>query len=70
MTDLDDLMSRDPLSLSSQDIDEIITYHRRQRARRAAGEKLDKPKIDLSSVAARLNMRAPEKVEPKLTRRL
>lgn len=50
MNDLDELMSRDPLSLSAQDIDNIIKYHRNQRARRAAGEKPTKPKIDLSAI--------------------
>jgi len=43
MNDLDELMSRDPMELSSQDIDSIIKYHRSLRARRAAGEKPTKP---------------------------
>lgn len=38
-TDLDELMSRDPLSLSAQDIDAIIAYQRQARARREAGVK-------------------------------
>ncbi len=42
--DIDTLMARDPLDLSSQDIDAIIAFHRAQRARRAAGEKPTKPK--------------------------
>lgn len=37
-SELDELMSRDPLDLSSQDIDAIIAYHRDLRAKKAAGE--------------------------------
>lgn len=36
-SELDELMSRDPLDLSSQDIDSIIAYHRDLRAKKAAG---------------------------------
>jgi len=55
MTDLDELMSRDPLSLSAQDIDEIIAYQRKARAQRESGArpaKADGPakKIDLLSL--------------------
>ena len=55
--DLDELMSRDPLSLSAQDIDSIIAYHRTQRARKAAGEKPTKPasaSIDISEITKKL----------------
>ena len=41
--DLDELMDRDPLDLSDQDINRIIEYHRASRARRAAGEKVTRP---------------------------
>lgn len=54
MSDLDDLMSRDPLDLTSQDLDKIIAYHREQRRRRAAGEKPRKPSeptTDISHIA-------------------
>jgi hypothetical protein len=37
-SELDELMSRDPLTLSAQDIDKIIQYQRAQRARREAGK--------------------------------
>lgn len=37
-SELDELMSRDPLDLSAQDIDSIIAYHRDLRAKKAAGE--------------------------------
>ena len=36
-SELDELMSRDPLELSAQDIDKIIAYQRNQRARKEAG---------------------------------
>lgn len=70
MSDLDELMSRDPLELSSQDIDSIIDYHRKQRARRAAGEKVAKPKstgIDISALTNKLVSAA--KPEVQITRR-
>lgn len=37
-SELDELMARDPLDLSSADIDSIIAYHRDLRAKKAAGE--------------------------------
>lgn len=55
--DLDELMSRDPLDLSSTDIDAIIDYHRKQRARRASGEKPTKPtgpSVDISHITKKL----------------
>lgn len=36
-SELDELISRDPLSLSAQDIDAIIQFQRSQRAKREAG---------------------------------
>jgi hypothetical protein len=41
-SELDELMSRDPLDLTAQDIDAIIAYQRQQRARREAGGKTKK----------------------------
>lgn len=38
-SELDELMSRDPLALSAQDIDKIIQFQRQARARREAGPK-------------------------------
>jgi hypothetical protein len=57
MSDLDDLMNRDPLSLSAQDIDAIIAYHRNARAKKASGEKPTKTasaSIDISDIAKKL----------------
>lgn len=51
-SDLDRLMSEDPLSLSAQDIDQIILYQRKARRDFESGVKPEKPsgpkiKIDL-----------------------
>lgn len=55
MSELDDLMSLDPFSLSSQDLDKIILGVRQHRARLSSGTKVVKekgegPKIDLASL--------------------
>lgn len=44
-SELDELMSRDPLQLSSQDIDKIIAMQRAMRARREAGGKSKKSQL-------------------------
>ena len=46
MSELDELMSRDPLELSAQDIDKLLAYQRQARARRESGERTRKPKAD------------------------
>jgi len=69
--DLDTLMDLDPLKLSEQNITDIIAYHRRQRARRAAGEKPSRdtvgPKIDLSKIVSGLK---PKATGPIIKRRI
>lgn len=67
MNDLDTLMSRiDEINaksadeLSSDDIDTIIAYHRRQRQRKASGEKPTKPKVDLSGIMKSLKASGPQ----------
>lgn len=58
-SDLDTLMSQDPLGLSSQDLDRIIAYQRKQRALREAGVRTKKPvdrapsKLDISALLAK-----------------
>lgn len=56
-SELDELMQRDPLELSAQDIDKIIAFQRQSRARREAGGKTKKDtgaaattSIDLSAL--------------------
>lgn len=54
MSDLNDLMERDPLSLSDQDIVEIIARQRQHRAQVEGGgrraRKAEGPKVDVSSI--------------------
>lgn len=45
-SELDELMSRDPLNLSAQDIDKIIQFQRQARARRESGPKTKKATKD------------------------
>lgn len=48
--DINDLMDKDPLSLTKEDIDSIIAYQRKQRANREGGVKVKKesaPKVSL-----------------------
>lgn len=59
-SDLDTLMSQDPLSLSDQDIDRIIAYQRKMRGLREQGVKVKKPtqtgtapKLDLATLMAK-----------------
>jgi hypothetical protein len=65
MSDLDELMSRDPIDLSAQDIDAIIAFHRAQRARKASGEKPAKTasaSVDISSITKKLINESKPKV--------
>jgi len=65
MSDVDLLMDLDPLSLSDADIDAIVAYHRNIRAKKAAGEKPTKTKVDVSSaVSSILNKIKPAETKP------
>jgi hypothetical protein len=71
MTDLDELMSRDPLSLSDQDIESIIARHRNQRARKASGEKISKPAVNLDFILNKLQItKSEENPQPTIKRRI
>lgn len=50
-SELDELMSRDPLELSAQDIDKIIAIQRQHRARLATGGRTKKAKEEAPKVA-------------------
>ena len=68
MSEIDDLMSLDPLGLSEQDIDKIIAHQRAQRARFEAGEKPKRekgPSIDISGVISAMTAKAPVVGMPK-----
>jgi hypothetical protein len=43
-SELDELMQRDPLELSKEDVDKIIAYQRQARARRESGGKVKREK--------------------------
>lgn len=65
MSDVDLLMDTNPLDLTDQDIDAIVAYHRNIRAKKAAGEKPTKPKVDVSSaVSSILNKIKPAETKP------
>jgi len=54
-TDLTALMSLDPLDLTKQDLDKIITYQRKQRMQREAGGRTKKatgetPAVDIKAL--------------------
>lgn len=70
--DLDELNARDPLSLTKADIAKLVAEHRAARARRAAGEKITKPKqtgsVDISSITEKLIKES--KPAPTITRRI
>jgi hypothetical protein len=63
MTDLDELMNKDPLELSEQDIDAIIAYQRKMRAQRESGVKVKKG--DSSKPAVKLDLAALGLLKPK-----
>lgn len=44
MSDLDELMFKNPLKMTAEDIDTIIAYHRKRRATLAAGGKAPRAK--------------------------
>lgn len=63
VNDIDYLMSLDPLELSKQNIDQIILYHRNQRALRERGVKPSKdkgPKSTIDLVGLGLKPAAPK----------
>lgn len=73
-SDLDTLMeaiekinAKSPDELSSADIDTLIHYHRRNRARKAAGGKAIKPTVDLTAIMEKL---VPKPKSEPLRRRL
>lgn len=63
LNDIDRIMSLEP-PLNAVDIDMVIEWHRKQRARRASGDKTTHPKVDLSAI-----LKMPQKAAPKVERR-
>lgn len=65
MSEIDDLMNLDPLGLSSQDVDKIIAYQRKQKQNFELGIKPKKEKgasVSLDNVLSALKVNAPEAV--------
>ena len=57
MSEIDELMDKDPLQLTDQDLTQIIAYQRKMRQAWESGVKPKKeegPKVDLSSVMKKL----------------
>lgn len=66
--EIDILMDLDPLELSSVNIEQIISYHRANRAKSESGIKPSKesgPKVSLDSVLGSLVKKAPPVAQVK-----
>lgn len=68
MTRMDEINQKSP-PYSTDDISTVIAYHRNQRARRAAGEKPARPKVDLESILG-ATMAKPSAANPFKGRKL
>ena len=71
---IDELMSLDPLSLTSDNIDAIIAYHRKARASAIPGKRPAKgdsgPKLDPAEFIAKMTGGATQKpTQPAIRRR-
>lgn len=73
MSDLDDLMDLDPLEMTTDDIDKLIAYHRKNRAMLESGVRGAKPKKDtgpkksISLAGLIAGLKKTEPTEPKPT---
>jgi hypothetical protein len=68
MKRVDEINAKAPFEYTDNDITIVIAHQRHLRARRAAGEKPERPKIDLESILGKI---APAKSKtPIVTRRL
>lgn len=67
MRRIEDINAKPAIDLTSEDIDDIIKYHRYSRARKAKGEKPTKSQsVDISQVMMKLTK---PKTEVKIDRR-
>lgn len=67
-SEIDALMDLDPLSLTAENIDEIIAYHRKARAGGPKPKKDSGPKLDISALVQGMTESAPS-VAGKIRRR-
>jgi hypothetical protein len=51
---MDEINRKTATELIAEDIDTIIAYHRKLRARKASGEKIQGPSVDLSAIMNKL----------------
>lgn len=68
---IDSLMDLDPLSLTTENIDSIIAYHRKNRANAAAGIKPKResgPKVDISAVVQNMTQGEDKPAPTKMRR--
>lgn len=72
MSRIDSINTKSPRELTDADLNDLILYHRRNRARKAAGEKLDKPQRPAVDLGALLNLPTtkPAATVPIITRRI
>jgi len=72
MSRIDAINSKSPHELTDDDLNDLIAYHRRARARKAAGEKLDKPSKPTVDLGSLLNLPTakPASSLPQITRRI
>ena len=59
MQRIEEINAKEP-PLSAEDIASLVEYHRASRARKAAGEKPSKPKIDLNALLGLSGKVAPK----------
>lgn len=72
-SELDTLMDLDPLSLTADNLDKIIAYHREARAKRESGVKPSResgPKLKISADLLGGLLKDKPKVETTIKRRL
>ena len=72
MQRVEEINAKSATTLTDSDIDDIIMYHRRNRARKAAGEKFERPATPKLDITSLLNLPAPKVPTglPVVTRRI
>lgn len=68
--EIDDLMSLDPLSMTKDNIDSIITHYRSRRAATERGEKPAKASAPKTSLAQIMDSLAPKPAGEPVKRRV
>lgn len=66
MSRLDEIRTKSAADLTADDIAVIIANCRNHRAKLASGEKVDRPKVDLSALSATLGIRPSGATKPSV----